>query len=82
MPEVEEPKQPRYPTEAERVVTNVEYHLREMGFNTMQAEALAKAHVDWHRALRADPERLLARGGGGHPLVMCNKVCYGTSSSR
>jgi hypothetical protein len=51
MPEVEEPKQPRVPTEEEIVTSNVEFHLRAMGFNTMQAEALAKAHVDWHRAL-------------------------------
>ena len=50
MPEVEEPQERRQPTEDERVATNVEWHLRAMGFNTMQAEALAKAHVDWHRA--------------------------------
>ena len=45
-----EPEPPRQPTEEERVISNVEYHLRELGFNTIQAEALAAVGVDWHRA--------------------------------
>lgn len=48
---------PRRPTEAERVLANVELRFLDLGFNPLQAAALADAGTDWHAA-----ERLLDCG--------------------
>jgi len=48
---------PRPPTESERVLANVELRFLDLGFNPLQAAALAEAHADWHEA-----ECLLALG--------------------
>lgn len=47
----------RKPTEVEIVRSHVEERFRNLGFNTMQAEALADAGADWHEA-----ERLIVKG--------------------
>lgn len=55
---------PRKPTEVEIVRSHVEERFRNLGFNTMQAEALADAGADWH-----DAERLIVRGCG-HEIAL------------
>ena len=47
----------RPPTEAERVLANIELRFLELGFNPLQAAALAESGADWHEA-----ERLLVSG--------------------
>lgn len=47
----------RKPTEVEIVRSHVEERFLELGFNVLQAEALADAGADWHEA-----ERLIEKG--------------------
>jgi len=56
-PDLSGQDEPRPPTEAERVLASVELRFLELGFNPLQAAALAEAHADWHEA-----ERLLVSG--------------------
>lgn len=54
----------RQPTEQEIVRSHVEQRFRDLGFNELQAQALADLGVDWH-----DAEKLLDKGCD-HPVAL------------
>lgn len=54
----------RFPTPEERTRSWVEERLRSLGFNCLQAEALADASASWHEA-----ENLLVKGADHDTIV-------------
>ena len=55
---------PRHPTPEEKTRSWVEERFRELGFNCLQAEALADAGASWHEA-----ENLIIKGARHHTVV-------------
>lgn len=54
----------RHPTSEEKTRSWVEERFRELGFNCLQAEALADADASWHEA-----EKLIIKGARHNTVV-------------